>query len=207
MTNQIALPQLISINLGKAAPLLMRKSGNADSVMSGIGKTAVSSLANQHPVSVHHLGIEGDEQVDLTVHGGLDKAVYVYPVEHYSFWVGARERAKLPAEIFHGKIGENLTVSAIVESQIWIGDELTINDVVLRVEAPRSPCFKFNIAMGFSHAAKLMSQSGFCGFYCSVVKTGTITAGSSITIKPGNRRQTVLEQFRASHNLKQDDLF
>ena len=130
------------------------------------------------------LGIEGDEQADLSVHGGLGKAVYAYPSEHYAFWKTVRAQAQVALwdeELPFGAMGENLTLQGVAENELWIGDVLRFPACQLAVSEPRFPCFKFNAAMGFKHAAKLMVESAWCGAYLAVRVPGTIAAGQTFT--------------------------
>lgn len=204
--------ELITISAGITAPLFFQKSGQPDSAMSAIRKLPVSTAANPQPCQVRPMGLVGDEQADLTVHGGLDKALYLYPAEHYPFWQTVCQQAKVSglsseAPFAHGKMGENLTIKGILESRIWIGDQLQMGSAVLRVESPRNPCFKFNIAMGFTHAVKMMIQSGFCGFYCSVIQPGILTAGDKITILAGSRTLSIEARFALTNRTLQRNLF
>jgi MOSC domain-containing protein YiiM len=142
----------------------------------------------------------GDEQADLSVHGGLEKALYAYPQEHYAFWRTAREGAGLAvidSDLNHGAVGENLTLQGLLERDVWVGDVLRFAHCALRVEQPREPCFKFNVAMGFNTAVKDMALNGLCGFYLSVVEAGTIEAGETFTLLPGPRRISIPERFEA----------
>ena len=161
-------------------------------------KTAVSG-----PIPVGVLGLIGDEQADLSVHGGLDKAVYAYPAEHYAFWRQQRQQAgvaDMPGMddvLQPGSLGENLTLSGVLESDVWVGDVLQFANCTLRVEQPREPCFKFNAVMGFAQASRVMAQSGFCGFYLSVDEPGTLQAGEAFELLPGPRRMGIPERFNA----------
>jgi MOSC domain-containing protein YiiM len=168
-------------------------------VLSAIAKTPVTG-----PVAVGTLGLAGDEQADLSVHGGLSKAVYAYPSEHLAFWQTVRAQAQvtpwgqaLPA----GAMGENLLLQGLLERDLWIGDRLVIGSAargcVLVVSEPRQPCFKFGAAMGFAQAAKLMTQSGFCGSYLAVLEPGTVQAGDNIAVQPGPREIGIQELFRS----------
>jgi MOSC domain-containing protein YiiM len=151
-------------------------------------------------VQVRALGLQGDEQADLTVHGGLEKAIYAYPAEHYPFWLDQRQSAGvggIDAQLSGGALGENLTLRGLLETDVWVGDLLQFADCTLRVEQPREPCFKFNAAMGFNTASKAMAQSGFCGFYLSVDQPGTLRAGESFVLVPGARRVGIPERFAA----------
>jgi len=180
-----------SIQIGQARKVLMA----GRSVLTAIRKSPVAG-----PVVVHPLGLEGDEQADPSVHGGLDKAVYAYPAEHYAFWQAQREAAGL-ADIDDalpfGAVGENLTLRGLLEAHVWVGDVLRFSQCALRVEQPREPCFKFNAAMGFNTAVKAMAQSGFCGFYLSVDQPGVLQAGEAFELLPGPRRVGVPERFNA----------
>ncbi len=162
--------------------------------------TAIHKLPVGGPVAVAPLGLHGDEQADLSVHGGLEKAVYAYPSEHYAFWRQARQSAGVAAiddGLPHGSMGENLTLNGLLESDVWVGDVLRFAHCVLRVEQPREPCYKFNAAMGFNTAVKAMAQSGFCGFYLSVDQPGTVQEGEAFTLEPGPRHVSIPQRFQA----------
>ncbi|MDC8786632.1 MOSC domain-containing protein [Roseateles koreensis] len=184
--------KLLSLNTALAQPLPIP---GGQSVPSGIRKTAQPG-----PLRVEALGLAGDEQADLSVHGGLSKAVYAYPAEHYAFWQTVRAQAKVAAPdapLAHGAMGENLTLSGLLENQVWIGDVLQFPNCALVVSEPRFPCFKFNAVMGFNQAVKLMGQSGWCGFYLAVKTPGTLQAGQSFELRPGPREMSIPELFRA----------
>lgn len=173
--------QLVSVNLAQAQPLMV----SGRKMLSGIGKRAIAGA-----VQVARLGLTGDEQADLSVHGGLQKAVYAYPLEHYAFW--QQERRERGVSLFdealpHGFMGENLTISGLLEREVFVGDELVFPGCRLRVEAPREPCGKFAAVMGFAQAGKLMVQQARCGFYLSVVEAGSLVAGDLFTLVPGTR--------------------
>ncbi|MBT9597629.1 MAG: MOSC domain-containing protein [Vitreoscilla sp.] len=184
--------QILSVNTAAARAIHI----NGREVMTAIGKQPRSG-----PVACGPMGLEGDEQADLSVHGGLSKAVYAYPAEHLAFWRTVRAQARASGwddEMRPGAVGENLTVSGVNERSLWIGDRLCLaGGVVLAVSEPRFPCFKFNAAMGFSKAAKLMVESGYCGAYLAVVEPGVVQAGEAFTLLPGPREVGLLELFRA----------
>ena len=161
--------------------------------MSAIQKTAVSGA-----ISVHKLGLEGDEQADLSVHGGLSKAVYAYPSEHYPYWREQQRLLGIDNPLSYGSMGENLTLSGLLEQDVCVGDELHFQDCTLRVTEPRQPCFKFNAVMKDKEAAKKMAQTGFCGFYLAVIRTGTISAGESFTLVHGARETPISELFQVA---------
>jgi MOSC domain-containing protein YiiM len=146
------------------------------------------------------LGLEVDEQADLSVHGGLEKAVYAYPHEHYAYWRQARQDAGLGGiddSLLPGALGENLTLQGLSEADVWVGDTLEFANCALRVTQPREPCFKFNASMGFNQASKHMAQTGFCGFYLAVDQPGTVQAGEWGTLVHGPRRASIPERFQA----------
>ena len=183
--------RLLSLNVALATP---RDIGGR-AVMTAIGKRPVTAAAEVRP-----LGLVGDEQADLSVHGGLGKAVYAYPSEHYPFWQTVRAQAKVAAwdeTLAPGALGENLTLAGLLEDQVWIGDVLRFADCQLAVSEPRFPCFKLNAALGFNHAAKLMAANGWCGFYLAVRVPGTLRAGETFELVPGPREVGIPELFRA----------
>jgi len=174
-----------------------------------IGERTVMTAIAKHPVSgpatVHPLGLEGDEQADPSVHGGLAKAVYAYPQEHYAFWQTVRAQAGVAPwddPLPPGSLGENLLLQGLPEDQLWIGDRLRIGHpatgagCVLAVSEPRLPCFKFSAAMGFAQATRLMTQSGWSGTYLAVLEAGVVRAGDAIELVPGPREVNLRELFR-----------
>lgn len=163
--------------------------------------TAIGKTPREGDVAVGPLGLEGDEQADPTVHGGISKAVYVYPAEHLPFWQTVRAQARVALwdePVPPGLFGENLLLRGLVaEDKLWIGDRLVLPHCVLAVSESRFPCFKFNAALGFAQASKLMSQSGFCGSYFAVLQPGTVRAGEVGTLEAGPREVNIRELFRA----------
>lgn len=191
MQKRYELMRVLSVNVGRCAPLDV----GGRQVASAIGKQPVDSS-----VSVYSLGMEGDEQADPTVHGGLAKAVYAYPSEHFGFWRTVRAQARVAAwdaPVPPGLLGENLTIEGLTEDRLWVGDRLVLPGCVLAVSEPRFPCAKFAAVMGFAQAGKLMAQSGFCGSYLGVVTPGRVQAGDRIRLEPGPREVNLRELFRA----------
>lgn len=187
--------RLISISAGKALPLFGNHHPNYKSVASAIHKKTVSNLANPIPIEIHSLGVKGDEQADLSVHGGIEKAIYAYPVEHYVFWNELLTReTKKPTSLEHGAIGENFTIEGLLETEVFVGDKLIIGELEFAVVKLREPCFKFNAAIGYKGASKAMLQSGFSGWYLRVLKAGTLSAGAAITLVPGPRNLSIAQQ-------------
>lgn len=128
------------------------------------------------PVRLGRLNLDGDEQADLTVHGGVDKALYTYPSEHYPLW-----RQELPGvDLPWGAFGENLTTEGMLESEVCIGDEFEIGTAIVRVSQPRLPCYKLGLKIPSPGIIKAFMKSGRSGIYFSVVKEGILTTGDTI---------------------------
>jgi MOSC domain-containing protein YiiM len=183
--------RLLSIQTGQVQPLLIQGRNHP----SAIRKRPAGAMVDVLP-----LGLAGDEQADPSVHGGRSKAVYAYPHEHYPFWRTVRGQAGAAAwdeALPPGAMGENLTLQGVLETQLWIGDRLQFPACTLVVSEPRMPCAKFNAVMGFAQAGKMMVQSGYCGFYLSVLLPGTLCVGDSAVVQPGPRELGLLELFRA----------
>jgi MOSC domain-containing protein YiiM len=182
--------QLLAIQTGQVRPLMV----GGRKLVSAIGKTTVSG-----PIEVGVLGLAGDEQADLSVHGGLSKALYALPSEHLPWWQAQRQAqgaTMFEEPLAPGYLGENLSLQGLLEQDLFIGDRLDFGNVVFRVIQPREPCGKFNAVMGYAGAAKDMVQSGRCGFYLAVEQTGRLQAGASFQIIPGQRSVSVTEALQ-----------
>jgi len=129
-------------------------------------------------VRVAHLNLEGDQQSDLSVHGGIDKGIYAYPAEHYPFWRREFPGVDLPWGVF----GENLTTEGLLEETVHIGDRLRVGSAEFLVTQPRMPCFKLGIRFNRPDIVKRFLQSGRSGFYLAVVKEGEVAASDSIEL-------------------------
>ncbi len=160
---------LLLIQVGRIAPL------GPDGVPSGFIKTAVDG-----PVEVRVLGLAGDEQADLSVHGGPEKAVYAYPASHYPLW--ADEYPQHAAKFVAGGVGENLTVGGWTEADVCVGDVHAVGSARLQVCQPRQPCSKFALRFGDSLLPKAMVRNGRAGWYYRVIETGMVRAGDAIML-------------------------
>ena len=179
--------KLLSVHVGRVAPLFVGAQTNAQTVMSAIRKQVVTG-----PVAVAPLGLAGDEQADLSVHGGLDKAVYLYPSEHHAFWAEqSRMVLRRDLDFSAGFFGENLCSAGLLESALWVGDRLRIGSVLLEVTEPRQPCFKFAARIGYAQAIRQMLQSGRSGVYLKVLERGTLAAGDAIELIAGRREMSI----------------
>ena len=182
-------------------PLFGSHHPNYSTVASAINKQAISTLASPGPVEITRLGVVGDEQADLSVHGGIEKAIYVYPIEHYAFWNELLTReTKKQKDLPLGAFGENFTIEGLLETEIFVGDQMQIGDLQFTVVKLREPCFKFNAKMGYKGAAKAMLQSGFSGWYLRVNQTGVLSAGAEIQVLPGQRITSIADQNQALFN-------
>ncbi len=189
--------QLLSINVSQAQALQVE---GGRTVMSAIGKRSVSQGEQAARIAVGAMGLAGDDQADPSVHGGLSKAVYAYPHEHYAFWQTVRAQAQVQGwgePLPFGMLGENLTLTGLLEGDVHIGDVLQFPDCRLAVSEPRKPCYKFQAVMGFKQAPKMMVQSGYCGFYLAVLQPGSIAAGEAYELIPGPRAVGIAELFKA----------
>jgi MOSC domain-containing protein YiiM len=160
---------LQSVQTGRAAPL------GPEGVLSGFVKTA-----RPDAVAVTWQGPEGDEQADLSVHGGAEKAVYAYAARHYPRWAG--EFPQLATGFTGGAMGENLTVAGLDESGICVGDVHQVGSALLQVCQPRQPCFKFALRHDNKYLPKAMVRSGLSGWYYRVLREGRLKAGDTLTL-------------------------
>ncbi|NDP61426.1 MOSC domain-containing protein [Polaromonas sp.] len=183
--------RVMSVQVGSARRIRVGER----SILTAYGKQPVAGA-----VPVMLLGLLGDEQADLSIHGGLEKAVYAYPSEHYAWWQAARREAGLGGiddSLPPGSLGENLTLEGLLETGVWAGDVLKFPGCELRVTLPREPCYKFNAVMGFGGASKLMAQTGFCGFYLAVQTPGSLRAGDAFDLIAGRRGAGIPALFAA----------
>ena len=159
--------KVLSVNIGLPRDVISK----GKSVTTGIFKDPVEGR-----VQLTTLNLDGDRQADLEVHGGIYKAVYAYPGEHYDYW-----RRELPGvELPWGMFGENLTVEGMLEREINIGDQFRIGSAELVVTQPRLPCYKLAVKFGRDDIIKRFLESGRTGFYFAVQKEGEVGAGDSI---------------------------
>jgi MOSC domain-containing protein YiiM len=161
--------KLISVNVG----LPREVTWHGSRVITGIYKQAVEGR-----VALRKLNLDGDRQADLTVHGGKDKAVYCYPVEHYGYW-----KRKLPArELPKGMFGENFTTEGLLEDSVHLGDHFSIGSAEVVATQPRLPCYKLGIRFQADDMVKRFFVSGRSGFYFAVTREGEVGAGDDIKV-------------------------
>ena len=177
---------VVSVNVGNARV----KEWQGQKVESGIFKVPVRGT-----VRVETLGLRGDVQADLTVHGGQKKAVYAYPSEHYEFW-----NNQLHATFEWGMFGENLTTQGLLEESVHTGDSFQVGSAELIVTQPRFPCYKLGMKFDSMEIVKRFQLSGRSGFYLAVLKEGEIAAGDQIRLLNVNvNGPTIAKIFKSDH--------
>ncbi len=139
--------------------------------------TSIFKSPVEGEVRVNTLDLDGDVQSDLSVHGGVHKAVYVYPHEHYAYWM---EHGIKPLTM--GNFGENLTVEGLLEDDIHIGDELEIGSARFAITQPRLPCYKLQVRFNRPEMTKIFWNSRRFGFYLKVTREGALAADAPINI-------------------------
>ena len=160
---------LRSVQVGRVAPL------GPDGVRSGFVKTPV-----QGPIEVGRMGLAGDEQADLEVHGGADKAVYACSLGNYAAWKAAFPQYE--ALLVPGGLGENLTIDGIAEADVCIGDRVRIGSAELQVSQPRQPCFKFALRFNDVAMPRAMVRNGMSGWYYRVLVPGSLAVGDGVRL-------------------------
>jgi len=161
--------RLVSLNLGR--PRLLTWKG--ETLNTGIFKAPVHGR-----IMLRTTNLDGDRQSDLSVHGGVHKAVYAYPSEHYAYWHKELPNEPLP----WGAFGENFTVEGMVEMEVRIGDEYRVGSAIVRVTTPRLPCLKLAAKFRRDDMIVRFLRSGFSGFYFAVVEEGEVGAGDEIEL-------------------------
>ena len=143
-------------------------------------KSAINKQPVTGPIAVHKLGLEGDEQEAVHVHGGVDKAVHCYAFEHYATWQNELPQCsmlKTPSAF-----GENLSVEGLNEHNICIGDRWQVGSSILVVSQGRQPCFKLNVRFGVEDMAERAQNTLRSGWYFSVEQPGTLAAGDELIL-------------------------
>lgn len=186
-------PRVISLRVGGAKPILPFR---GHMVRSGIYKDAV-----EERLALTADGFPGDEQADLTVHGGPDKAVCCYPSEHFGHW-----RATIHPDIDVGAFGENLTLAGLTEHDAHIGDTYMLGDdgAVVQVSQPRGPCYKVGVRWSSKTLVRLMGEELRAGFYFRVLSPGTVGLGDTLTLADRVSDVTVAEVLRVTYRDRHD---
>ncbi len=175
--------QVVSVNVGMPREVIWKRQRV---------NTAIFKEPVEDTIPIRKLNLDGDRQADLTVHGGPDKAVYAYPVEHYEYW---RTRVPETPETL-GAFGENLTTRNMLEKDLNIGDQVRVGTALLQVAQPRMPCYKLQVRFNRDDMTKLFALSGRSGFYFSVIEEGEVKAGDGIeVVKRDEQRVSIADVY------------
>jgi MOSC domain-containing protein YiiM len=185
--------KLISLNVGLPREI----SWQGKSVTTGIFKQPVAGQ-----VMVRKLNVDGDQQADLSVHGGIHKAVYAYPAEHYQYWRDELTDTDLP----WGMFGENFTIEGLLEDSVYIGDRYRIGELEVVATQPRLPCYKLGIRFGRADMIKKFLASRRTGFYFAVDREGAVEAGDPIELLGRDQQRITVADITRVYAFEKDDL-
>jgi len=174
--------KVLSVHVGSLQEMLR----NGKKIRTGIFKRKTEG-----PIKVTRLGLEGDDQANKKLHGGIYKAICVYPSEHYDLW---KEELGKP-DLSFGDFGENLTTVGLMEGDICLGDRLRIGSVEIVVTQPREPCITLNARLDTKDLSARICKSGRSGFYFSVMKEGIIKNGDSIEYINRDENRVTVSDF------------
>jgi MOSC domain-containing protein YiiM len=180
---QVSLPRLVQYN--------------GEPVATGIFKAPVTG-----PVMLRTLNLDGDAQADLSVHGGVSKAVYAYPAEHYEFWKRELPEMELP----YGMFGENFTTEGITEDTVNVGDRFRIGEAEVMATEPRLPCYKLGIKFGRVDIIKRFLQSRRTGIYFAVTQEGELRAGDEIKLLSRDENRITIADITRLYAFEKNDL-
>jgi MOSC domain-containing protein YiiM len=185
--------KILSVNVG----LPREVTWQGKFVTTGIFKEPIEG-----PVMLRTLNLDGDGQADLTVHGGVSKAVYAYPSEHYAFW-----RAEFPEmNLSWGMFGENLTTEGLLEDAVYIGDRFRVGQTELMVTEPRMPCYKLGIKFGRADIIKRFLASRRSGFYFAVMREGMVSAGDALELIGREQQDISVADITRLYAFEKDDV-
>ena len=183
--------KILSVNLGQ--PRVVEYNGEAVT-------TAIFKEPTAERVKVNQLTLSGDAQVDRRFHGGANKAVYLYPSEHYEFW-----RHELPeTDLPFGMFGENLTTAGLLETEVCVGDKIRVGTAELVATEPRFPCFKLGVKFGRKDIIRRFQKARRSGIYFSVAKTGELQTGDQIVFLEREKTRVTIEDLVRLHDEKKD---
>ena len=177
-------PKILSINVSLPKEIDFE----GQKVTTGIFKEPIEGR-----IMLRTLNLDGDKQADLTVHGGPDKAVYAYPIEHYQFWRKVYPNMEMP----NGMFGENFTIEGLMENEVSVGDAFEIGSSKVIATQPRMPCYKLGVKFGRMDVLKKFLASGRSGIYFKVLEEGEVGPGDSIIkIKKDTNRVAISDIVR-----------
>jgi MOSC domain-containing protein YiiM len=160
-------------------PILALLAGSVQPLAGGEG-SAIAKAAIEGPVKITFLGIEGDQQADHRFHGGPDKALHHYPLDHYAYW--ASKVVDHPLLNAPGAFGENVSTYGLREHEICIGDRLRFGTALVEVSQGRQPCWKQAARMEWSTLPAMMVRERRCGWYYRVIEEGIAETGDQLTL-------------------------
>ena len=185
--------KVLSLNVG----LPREVTWQGKRVTTGIFKEPI-----QGRVMMRTLNLDGDQQADLTVHGGVSKAVYAYPSEHYNYW-----RSELPGmDLSWGMFGENFTTEGFLEDAVYIGDRFRIGETEVMVTEPRMPCYKLGIKFGRADIVKRFLASRRTGFYFAVMREGMVGAGDDVELIEREQQEISVADVTRLYAFDKDDV-
>lgn len=175
MSNIVLKATVLSIQIGMPHTVGQR---DATEPMDQLWTTGFFKHSVVGPVQLRSLNLDGDGQADLKNHGGPEKAVNVYPVEHYPYWQQVLGTAEFP----FGSLGENFTTEGLLETEVCLGDIFEVGEALVQVSQPRQPCWKLARRWRRKDLALRVQESGRTGWYFRVIREGTIQAGSRLIL-------------------------
>ena len=185
--------KVLSLNVG----LPREVTWQGKRVTTGIFKEPI-----QERVMMRTLNLDGDQQADLTVHGGVSKAVYAYPSEHYNYW-----RSELPGmDLSWGMFGENFTTEGLLEDTVYVGDRFRISETEVMVTEPRMPCYKLGIKFGRADIVKRFLASRRTGFYFAVMREGMVGAGDDVELIEREQQEISVADVTRLYAFDKDDV-
>ena len=185
--------RLVSVNIGHPREVIYK----GKTVTTGIFKEPVEGR-----IRLRTLNLDGDRQADLSVHGGLSKAAYAYPIEHYEYW-----REQLPGvDLPWGMFGENFTTEGLPEDSVNIGDRFRIGSAEVMVTEPRLPCYKLAAKFGRDDIIKRFLHSGRTGFYFAVMQEGEVGTGDGIELVSRDEHSVTVADITRLYVREKDDV-
>lgn len=185
--------RLVSVNIGHPREVIYK----GKTVTTGIFKEPVEGR-----IRLRTLNLDGDRQADLSVHGGLSKAAYAYPIEHYEYW-----REQLPGvDLPWGMFGENFTTEGLREDSVNIGDRFRIGSAEVMVTEPRLPCYKLAAKFGRDDIIKRFLHSGRTGFYFAVMQEGEVGTGDGIELVSRDEHSVTVADITRLYVREKDDV-
>ncbi|QRY77401.1 MOSC domain-containing protein [Pseudomonas sp. PDNC002] len=157
--------------------------------------SAIAKEPRQTTLKVTALGLESDEQGDLRVHGGVEKAIHHYPREHYANWTA--ELGEHPLLSRPGAFGENFSSTGWTEADVCLGDRIRAGTALLEVSQGRMPCWKLNDRFEVTHMALRVQESGRTGWYYRVLEEGTVAAGATLELVERRHADWSLQRLSA----------